>query len=149
MESLNFPSINAPIKRSGGKLWIFEFIRKKYVVLTPEEWVRQHVLHYFVKELNYPKSLIAVEKGLVYNQLNKRADIVVFDREGKHWLVVECKAPHVEVNESTFNQASVYNAILKSPFVSVTNGVHSFCYAVRWEEKQIELIRDFPIFPEV
>ena len=95
MIKLNLPDFDYKLKKAEGKVWIFDVIRKKYLVLTPEEWVRQHVVHFLITHKKYPKALIKLEGGLNYNQLQKRSDIVVFDREGKPWMIMECKAPAI------------------------------------------------------
>jgi hypothetical protein len=143
MVQLNLPSFPAKLKNTNGKVWIFDGIRKKYVVLTPEEWVRQHFIAYLVDELKYPKALLKVEAGLTYNQLAKRTDIIVFNREGKPWMVIECKAPEVNLTEATANQVSVYNATLKASYVVVTNGLRHFCFSV---QNGITSVKDFPVF---
>jgi len=142
MVQLNLPSFAVKLKNSNGKVWIFDCIRKKYVVLTPEEWVRQHFIAYLTEVLKYPRSLIKVEAGLTYNQLTKRSDLIVFNREGKPWMVIECKAPEVDLTESTAQQVSVYNATLKASYVAVTNGLRHFCFSVK------EGIKSVPDFPE-
>ena len=90
MVQLNLPAFDHQLKQADGKRWIFDILRRKYLVLTPEEWVRQHFVHYIINELQYPKALIKVEGGLSYNKLSKRSDIVVFNRDGKPWMVIEC-----------------------------------------------------------
>src|SRR5690606_41190461 len=94
MLKLNLPSFDYNLLKEEGKIWILDGIRKKYIVLTPEEWVRQHFIHYLINEKKYPRSLMRIEGGLRYNALQKRSDIVVYDVKGLPWLVVECKAPH-------------------------------------------------------
>jgi hypothetical protein len=146
MYKLNLPDFEYSIKKDDGKVWIFDVIRKKYLVLTPEEWVRQHFIHYLITELKYPKSLIKVEGGLTYNQLSKRSDIVIFDREARPWMVVECKSPELPINESVLRQASVYNTTLKASYLVVTNGMKHFCALVNWQENKTELLRELPQF---
>ena len=104
MQDLNFPPYSFRIKNSQNRQYIFDGIRKKFVVLQPEEWVRQHVLRYLVFTKNYPKSLINVEKQLMVNKLKKRYDVVVFNPDGTIFLLVECKAPKVRISQSTFDQ---------------------------------------------
>ncbi len=128
MVNLNLPSFDYKIKHTRGKVWIFDGIRKKYVVLTPEEWVRQHVIEFLVNHLMYPKSLIRVEYSLVYNTLSKRSDVVVFNRSGNPWMVVECKAPEVKLNDQTARQISVYNQTLNASYLVVTNGLVMYCF---------------------
>lgn len=128
MQQLNFPSYSFRLKSSENKTLIFDIVRKKYVVLTPEEWVRQHVIHFLVEEKKYPLSLIAVEKQLKINSLNKRTDIIVFNKLGLHEIVIECKAPSIPVRQNTFDQIARYNLTLQSNYLMVTNGLeHYFC----------------------
>lgn len=148
MYKLNLPEFDFKLKKAEGKVWIFDGIRKKYIVLTPEEWVRQHFIHYLIHEKKYPRSLIKVEGGLIYNQLQKRTDIVVFNRHGLPWMVVECKSPTLPVSASTLTQASVYNTTLKAPFLTVTNGLVHLCAQIDWVERKTTLLEDTPVYPE-
>lgn len=128
MQELNLPSYPFRIKSSENKTHIFDIIRKKYVVLTPEEWVRQHILHYLISEKKYPISLIAVEKQLKINSLVKRTDIVVFNRDGKPEIIVECKAPNIPLSQDAFDQIARYNLTLDANYLMVTNGLaHYYC----------------------
>jgi type I site-specific restriction endonuclease len=147
MYKLNLPQFDYKLKKADGKVWIFDGIRKKYILLTPEEWVRQHFVHYLVAEKKYPRSLIKVEGGLVYNQLQKRTDIVVFDRRGRPWMIVECKAPESHVSAATLSQASVYNTTLRAEFICVTNGLLHLCAHISWGDRRTTLLRDTPPFP--
>jgi hypothetical protein len=144
MQKLNLPDFELKVKEADGKRWIFDAIRKKFLVLTPEEWVRQHFIHYLTGTLNYPRSLIKVEGGLTYNQLAKRSDIVVFDRDGKPWMLVECKSPDIKIDQSTLRQASVYNVSLKAKYITVTNGLVHYCSHIDWNENKIELLNALP-----
>src|SRR5690606_11621802 len=104
MNKLNLPEFEIKIKNISGKNHVFDELRKKFVCLTPEEWVRQHFVHLLVKFYKYPKSLIKLEGGLTYNSLKKRTDIVVYDRQGNTFLIVECKAATIPVTQSNFKQ---------------------------------------------
>ncbi|MBT1703492.1 type I restriction enzyme HsdR N-terminal domain-containing protein [Chryseosolibacter indicus] len=146
MYKLNLPQYEYNVKKADGKVWIFDVIRKKYIVLTPEEWVRQHFVHYLIQHLHYPKSLIKVEGGLSYNQLKKRSDIVVFDREGQPWMVVECKSPEIKITAASSHQASVYNASLKAKYITVSNGLVHFCSLVDWQQGKTELLTTIPSY---
>lgn len=148
MLKLNLPSFDYKLRKEEGKVWIFDGIRKKYIVLTPEEWVRQHFIHYLINEKKYPRSLMRIEGGLRYNALQKRSDIVVYDVKGLPWLVVECKAPHEPISQATVHQASVYNATLKAPYIAVTNGIHHVWAKVDWTQKTTALLDDAPPFTE-
>ena len=148
MYKLNLPEFDYKLKKAEDKIWIFDGIRKKYIVLTPEEWVRQHFIQYLIHQKNYPKTLIRIEGGLVYNQLQKRTDIVVFNRQGKPWMIVECKSPDVSLSPATLTQASAYNASLKAEFITVTNGMVHYCAHVDWAERKTTLLKDTPLYPD-
>ncbi|MFD2037306.1 type I restriction enzyme HsdR N-terminal domain-containing protein [Belliella marina] len=122
-ESLNFPKFEFKIKEEeSGKLSIFDSLRKKYLILTPEEWVRQHIIQVLIQKYLYPKSLFSLEKGLKYNQLQKRFDVLVHDRSGRPFLLVECKAPDVRLTQKTAEQVCVYNKSINAPYIGITNG---------------------------
>ena len=128
MVQLNLPKYAYKIKNRENKLYIFDIIRKKYVVLTPEEWVRQHFVHYLITDKKYPKSIIAIEKQLKYNGLVKRTDILVFDKLGQPDIIVECKSPGIKISQDTFDQIARYNLKLNANFLVVTNGLqHYYC----------------------
>jgi type I site-specific restriction endonuclease len=146
MVKLNLPDFDYKLKKAEGKVWIFDVIRKKFIVLTPEEWVRQHFIHYLVTEKKYPRSLIRVEGGLNYNQLQKRSDIVVFGRDGNPWMIIECKSFQLSLSATTLQQVSAYNASLKASFISVTNGLVHYCASTDWASGNTELLKDFPEF---
>lgn len=144
MVKLNLPEYDCKLKKAEGKVWIFDVIRKKYIVLTPEEWVRQHFINYLVTEKKYPKALIRVEGGLHYNQMQKRSDVVVFNRQGNPWMIVECKAPNLQLSAMTLQQVSAYNASLKASFIAVTNGLVHYCASTDWSSGKTELLTDLP-----
>lgn len=128
MQKLNFPDYTFRFKSSENKVAIFDEIRKKFIVLTPEEWVRQHVVKYLLEEKKFPKSYINVEKVLKINGLTKRYDVVVFQPDGSIYLLVECKAPEVAISQNTFDQIARYNMTLNAAYLMVTNGLnHYFC----------------------
>ncbi|GMQ24477.1 type I restriction enzyme HsdR N-terminal domain-containing protein [Algoriphagus sp. oki45] len=141
---IQFPDLNLPpfptkIKEDNGKLLILDSLRKKYLVLTPEEWVRQHWINYLIEGLGYPKGLFSLEKGLKYNQLSKRTDLVVFDRKGATYLLVECKAPTVKINQNTLIQALTYNKPLNCPHIILSNGIQHICMS--FDEKKREFLQ--------
>jgi hypothetical protein len=144
MIKLNLPQFDIKIQDKDGKSEVFDIIRKKYVLLTPEEWVRQHFLHLLINHYQYPKSLIKIETGLKYNQLQKRSDILVYDREGKPFLIVECKSTDVHLSQKTFEQITTYNFTLKSKYVVLTNGLQHFCCSIDHEKKGYEFMKDLP-----
>ena len=129
---LNLPSYSFKIKRSGTDaetLLVFDPIRKKDVVLTPEEWVRQHFIQYLLQDKNTPKGLIAVEQGITYNKMQKRCDVIVYHSSGDPLLIVECKSPNTKINQDVFDQIARYNMALKVKYLAVTNGInHYYCF---------------------
>jgi len=147
MYKLNLPHFDFKLKKAEGKVWIFDGIRKRYMVLTPEEWVRQHFVHYLVSHKKYPRSLIRVEGGLMYNELQKRTDIVVYNRLGEPWMIVECKSPTLVVSGSAVSQAAVYNSTLKAEYICVTNGLVHVCAQIDWTEKTSRQVPEIPSFP--
>lgn len=120
---LNFPTYKFKTKSEQDIHYVFDSVRKKYVVLTPEEWVRQHVVHYLSEDKGYPTSLIAVERGLSVNGRNKRFDVLTFDNQGKPFLLVECKSPEVALNKAVFEQIAIYNSAFGVKLLWVTNGL--------------------------
>ncbi len=148
MYKLNLPSFEFKLKKDEGKVCIFDGIRKKYIVLTPEEWVRQHFINYLVSHKKYPRSLIQVEGGLKYNELQRRSDIVVYDRQGSPWMIIECKSPSLPISEAVLEQVSAYNARLKAQYICVTNGMIHLCAHVNWALRKTEQLSDTPTFPE-
>jgi len=146
MIKLNLPAFDCVVKKEEGKFFILDIIRKKYLVLTPEEWVRQHFVNYLISDLKYPRSLIKIEGGLTFNKLSKRSDIVVFNRDGKPWMIVECKSPNEKINQSTLHQASVYNHTLKGKYLTVTNGLVHICCEVDWAESKTAVLSELPSF---
>ncbi len=143
MHELKLPPIQYKAKEADGKVWIFDGIRKKYVVLTPEEWVRQHFINFLINHLKYPRSLVKIESGLHYNRQMKRCDILVYNREGKPWMVVECKSPDILIDEKAAQQVSVYNKTLNATYVAITNGIKHYCFEI---SKTIKSLPDFPVF---
>ena len=124
---LNLPSVELKSRSIDGITEIWDEFRKKYVVLTPEEWVRQHFLYFMVEQLGYPKALLKVEFEIKYNGLKKRPDIVAFDSKGDCLVVVECKSAKVKLNQAVFEQVAVYNNKLKAKYIVITNGLEHFC----------------------
>jgi hypothetical protein len=148
MLKLNLPSFEYRIQKVEDKVMIFDVIRKKFVFLTPEEWVRQHFVHFLLHDLGCPKALIKIETGLLYNQRAKRSDIVVYNRSGLPWMVVECKAPDQALNDNTLSQASVYNTQFKAKYLAITNGIKHICCEINWAERSSNIIHAFPFFDE-
>lgn len=140
MQKLNFPDCDFRFRKDGETVSIFDSVRKKFIVLTPEEWVRQHAVQFLLGEMKYPKSLINVEKILKINGMTRRYDIVVFNSDGSIRILVECKAPGVTISQSTFDQIARYNMAMNSDLLMVTNGLnHYFCRMDYENEKYVFL----------
>ncbi len=146
MQPLNFPKYTFRFKSSENKVLIFDLVRKKFVVLQPEEWVRQHVVNYFIQTKKIPVSLINVEKQLTVNTLKKRYDIVVFDTSGAIDILVECKSPQVNIDQDTFDQIARYNLRLKSNYLMVTNGLDHYYCKMDLEQENYTFLKDIPDF---
>lgn len=127
MESLNLPTYSFKLKSEGGRNLIFDEIRRRYVVLTPEEWVRQNFIRYLVSEKFYPAALMVLEKQFGYNRMIKRFDVMVYNRRGDPVLLVECKAPAVKLDQKVFDQIALYNLEFNLPYLIVTNGINHYC----------------------
>lgn len=144
MQKLNFPTYSFRFKNSENKISIFDEIRKKFVILQPEEWVRQHCVHYLMTEKKYPKSLINVEKELIINDLKKRYDIVVFNPDGSIHLIVECKSAKININQDTFDQIARYNLSVKATYLMVTNGINHYYCQMDFENEAYSFLKDIP-----
>jgi type I site-specific restriction endonuclease len=128
MQDLNFPAYQFQLNRVEDKHYIFDPIRKKWVVLTPEEWVRQHLILFLVQTKKYPASLLAVERLITFNKLKKRFDLLLFNKMGMPEMLVECKAPEVALSKETLFQISTYNMVFKVPFLFISNGLHHMMF---------------------
>jgi predicted type IV restriction endonuclease len=146
MQPLNFPKYDFRFKNSENKVSIFDPIRKKFILLTPEEWVRQHVVRLLIDEKKYPKSYINVEKVVKVNGMNKRYDIIVFNKDGSIFLLIECKAPEITIDQKTFDQIARYNMILNANYLMVTNGLNHYFCEMDYEKEQYSFLRDLPDF---
>ena len=149
MNKLNLPSYPIKLKEEGGKQYIFDFIRKKYLVNTPEEWVRQNFIHFLMREKKYPASLIAIEKGLKLNELQKRADAVIYDTNGEAIVLIEFKAPKIKITEATFEQISRYNMVFKVPYLIVSNGLNHYCCKINFTDNSFEFIKEIPEYNQL
>ncbi len=144
MQKLNFSDYSFRFKNSENKVSVFDEIRKKFIVLTPEEWVRIHVVQYLIQEKNYPKSLINVEKLIKINTISKRYDIVVYQPNGEIFLLIECKKPDVSINQLVFDQIARYNLTLKAKYLMVTNGLNHYFCQMDFEQERYIFLKDIP-----
>ncbi|MGY6557942.1 MAG: type I restriction enzyme HsdR N-terminal domain-containing protein [Nitritalea sp.] len=143
---LNFPALGITYRKEAGQYLILDALRKKWLVCTPEEWVRQHMLQALIQLHAYPKALIGVEKGLQFNGLAKRTDILVRDREGAPFLLIECKAPEVTLSQATLKQLCTYNAVLHAPFLGITNGYKHLFLSFDRERGEVKQMQHVPQF---
>lgn len=144
MEQLNFERYPIHLKNKENKRYIFDIVRKKDIILTPEEWVRQHCVHFLIREKNYPLSLINVEKQISLFGKTKRYDIVVFSRSGDVHILIECKAPSIEINQATFDQIAQYNLTMNSNYLMVTNGLQHIYCQINAENNGYQYLRELP-----
>ncbi|OFX63741.1 MAG: restriction endonuclease subunit R [Bacteroidetes bacterium GWB2_41_8] len=149
MQKLNLPEYSFRIKVAEGKSSIFDSLRKKFVRLTPEEWVRQNFIQFLIVEKKFPVSLIAVEAGVKVNNNPQRADMIVFDRSGIPALVAEFKAPEVKISQQTFDQIVRYNMQLKVKFLIVSNGLDHFCCSINYADNSYAFIPEIPEFTSI
>ena len=144
MIKLNFPDFEFKLKKIDNKTFIFDSFRKKFILLTPEEWVRQHVLNFLVLK-KIPITHIAVEKQIIINSLNKRFDVVIYNNTGDVIMLVECKSPSIKLSQNVFDQISIYNLNLNSKYCMVTNGLDHIYFKIDKLSKKFTFVKDFPI----
>ncbi|MFH6769443.1 type I restriction enzyme HsdR N-terminal domain-containing protein [Gaetbulibacter aquiaggeris] len=144
MQELNFPKFSFRFKNKENKISIFDVIRKRFVILQPEEWVRQHCIHYLIDYKGYPKSLINIEKELIINSLRKRYDIVVFNSDGSIHLIVECKAPTISINQNVFDQIALYNLSLNATYLMISNGFNHYYCQMDFINEKYHFLKDIP-----
>lgn len=144
MQKLNFPDYDFRFKNTDNKISVYDEIRRKFIQMTPEEWVRQHVVKYLITQKKYPLLHINVEKIIKINGLTRRYDVVVFQPDGKILLLVECKAPEVVISQNTFDQIARYNMSLNAKFMMVTNGLNHYFCQMDYEQEKYNFLQDLP-----
>jgi len=149
MQTLNLPEAEFRIRDLGKKKEIYDRIRKKFIALTPEEWVRQHFVEYLLTKKNVPDTLIGIEVPMKMNRLRKRGDIVVYMRSGQPGMIVECKAPGVPVTQDVFDQVARYNLSLRVKYLVVTNGLEHFACYIDHEKSQYRFLKEIPDYSEI
>ena len=149
MYELNLPTFDFRLKKENSVVFIFDVIRKKYVKLTPEEWVRQHVVHFLLEQKHYPASLMNVEVGMEIQTMRRRADIVCYESDGGVRLITECKAPEVKITQVVFEQIAQYNMCLNAKYLLVTNGLEHFVCEINAEQKTYTFLQDIPDYKTV
>ncbi len=149
MLQLNLPQYSFRIKKQNEKLVIFDSQRKRYVALTPEEWVRQNFIRFLIEEKGYPAAYLAIEKQLNMNGMKKRCDAILYNEHALPFLIIELKAPNVAISQATFDQVAVYNAKLKVDFFIISNGIEHFCCKVNLETARYEFFPEIPDFNQI
>jgi len=145
MVSLNYPEPDFRTREEGGRRQIFDGQRRSWVALTPEEWVRQNIVRWLTVTLGYPSALIALERELTLGELRKRFDILVFDREHRPWMMVECKGPEITLGEPVLKQILTYNISIPVTYLVVTNG--NECHVAERRQGELRWHDEMPIFP--
>ncbi|MDE6269496.1 MAG: type I restriction enzyme HsdR N-terminal domain-containing protein [Muribaculaceae bacterium] len=142
---LNLPAYDLDVRRlAGGSLQVYDRLRSKYVALTPEEWVRQHFVEYLIREKHYPVSLMANEVSLRLNGTLRRCDTVVYDRGMRPWVIIEYKAPEVEITQAVFNQIARYNLVMQAEYLIVSNGLTHYCCQYNHAAAKYSFVREIP-----
>ena len=146
---IEYSKYNFNIKADENIQSIFDIIRKKYVLLTPEEWVRQHIVHYLIHDYKFPKALISIEKQILLNELRKRTDIVLYNQHVKPKLIVECKAPEIKLTQAVFDQVARYNLKLRVPYLWITNGSNHLISKIDHENQSWSFMETIPAVAEL
>ena len=142
MLTINYPEQRFQIKQETGKDMIFDLLRKKWLLLTPEEWVRQNFVQYLIQVKKYPATLIALEKMIILGELKKRFDILVYDKEHRPWMMIECKAPAIKLDEAVLQQLLRYHISIPTGFLVITNGGYS--YGWQKKDQRLQLLQELP-----
>ncbi len=144
MDALNLPPYSFKIVQESGKHKIFDPVRRKYLVLTPEEWVRQHFIQFLIQEKQYPQGLFKIESGVNHHQRKGRFDALFYNNEGLPMVLIECKAPNVPITKETFYQIGRYNSKLQVPFLVITNGLEHFFVEIDVQENRMKVLKEIP-----
>ena len=147
--SLNLPDYPLNVKKNGNRLVVFDRLRKRYVALTPEEWVRQHFVEYLIHEKQFPAALMANEVSLTQNGIKRRCDTLVADRQGKPLVIVEYKAPDIEITQQVFDQIVRYNMVLRARYLMVSNGMTHYCCRIDYDNNTYAFLTDIPRYEEI
>ena len=150
MASLNLPSYDTKIIQKNGKKMIFDFLRHRYITLTPEEWVRQHFTHFLVEAKGYPTALLANEVGLNVGGVTRRCDTVLYHRNGgRPRMIIEYKAPDINITQHVFNQISSYNSVFHADYLIVSNGITHYCCFMDYENNNVDFLQDIPLYKDL
>ncbi|MDE7426884.1 MAG: type I restriction enzyme HsdR N-terminal domain-containing protein [Muribaculaceae bacterium] len=146
---LNLPAFDIKLRRRGAGVQVWDTLRRRWVALTPEEWVRQHFVNYLITQMGYPAGLLANEVSLRLNGTLRRCDSIVYSRGLRPLMVIEYKAPHVAVTREVFEQVARYNTVIKAPYLAVSNGMVSFCCRVDMETGKWNFLQEIPPYPQL
>jgi hypothetical protein len=149
MYSLNLPSYDAKIRKNGPLMEIYDSLRRKYVALTPEEWVRQHFVNWLISDKEYPTSLMANEASIKLNSLTCRCDTVVYNRQLDPLMIIEYKESNVSITQDVFDQVFRYNTVLKVKYIVISNGVNHYCCKLNYEKQSYDFLTDIPNYREL
>lgn len=149
MDKLNLPKVNLRINSENGVSYVFDILRNKNIQITPEEWVRQHFVHFLINQKAYPKSLMANEVLVNLNGMRRRSDTVVYDKYLKPLAIIEYKAPHIKITQEVFDQICRYNFVLKVNYLIVSNGIQHFCCIIDYKNKSYSFLEDIPSYSEL
>jgi len=149
LQPLNLPPYPFKITDQDGTLTLFDELRKKTIIITPEEWVRQHFVQYLINQKEYPRSLIKLEGGLKLHGRARRTDIVVFNNSGERILIIECKAPSIKISQKTFDQVARYNMVHRVSLLAVSNGLEHYYCRISFNDQQYHFIQDLPSYNEL
>ncbi len=148
-QQLNLPPFDYRLSRTDGRAAIFDFLRRKYVALTPEEWVRQHFTHYLIEHKGYPKGLMVNETELRVGDKRLRCDTVLYNKEMQPQMIIEYKAPHIQLQQKTFDQISAYNLLLHADYLVVSNGLQHYCCRMDYEHRSYMFLTEIPDYGEM
>ncbi len=146
MIKLNLPDVELQTRVKGTHIEVYDSLRRKFVILTEEEWVRQHLIQYLAIQKMVPVTMMASERGLMVNKLPKRFDLLIFGKDGKPIMIVECKAPQIPLNEEVFYQAARYNLTLQVKYLLISNGLEHHCLYVDYTTGETRFLEDIPIY---
>lgn len=149
MLDLNLPPFDINVKKTNGRLSVFDRLRRKFVTLTPEEWVRQHFINYLITEKGYPQALIANEIQINLNNQKRRCDSIVYDKTISPLVIVEYKSPDVDITQAVFDQIARYNIVLKVKYLIVSNGLSHYCCRMDYSTQTFEYLSDIPAYLEL
>ena len=146
MTKLNLPAFDFKLKEKEGKQYIYDSIRRKYVVLTPEEWVRQNFVHFLINEKKFLQGLMGNEVSLIQNGIKRRCDTLVSDNHGNPLVIVEYKAPGIDITQKVFDQIVRYNYVLRAKYLIVSNGLCHYCCKINYDESNYSFLKEIPLY---